>query len=162
MLAKKREESHEHAHHFRQVGSHWRSLPELFYGMVGTLGWLHMEWLQSQQADLLPVSLLFLTVLCWLSSYLPGEECGSHWALSSSSSPSSKPSISCLPWFQYLGNTLFSFCCYPNSDYHCFCRHLKHFYSGDRVSLSCLAWPWTCYVSQAGSGLSVLWSELPY
>lgn len=132
MRAKKREESQEHAHHFGQVGSHWRSLPGLFYGMVGTLGWLHMEWLLQWAAKSAGRPVLCFPGLSHRSvldyqAICSGEECGSHCEFFSALFPSSKLSISCLSWFQYLWNMLFSFCCYPNSDYHCFCQSPQTF-----------------------------------
>lgn len=83
--------------------------------------------LQSQQAHLLRFPGLSHRSVLDYQAICSGEECGSHCDFFSALFPSSKLSISCLSWFQYLWNMLFSFCCYPNSDYHCFCQSPQTF-----------------------------------
>lgn len=166
MRAKKREESQEHAHHFGQVGSHWRSLPGLFYGMVGTLGWLHMKWLLQWAAKSAgtpaPFSWSFSPFCAGLSSYLLRRRMWESLRFFSSLFPSSKLSISCLSWFQYLWNMLFSFCCYPNSDYHCFCQspHTFLFWRQGITKLSRLSLNLLCIPGRLWTSSPLVWASL--
>lgn len=59
----------------------------------------------------------------------------------------------CCSWFQYLWNVPFPSAVTRIQITTAFASRFKQFILEMGVSLSCLAWPGTCYVSQAGFGL---------